>query len=632
MATFSTPSAIATAGALRVRAGFTLFEVCISLMIVAIGVLSVLILLPAGLKAQQLARFQLYAAAKAEEMVECFVNTHNANPAIDTEAFEAWDVPVSYRSQAWDLESRVATHRFGVLPLPLDLGRRLDSDNDEIQRILAEGGYLYYSQPMATTNIEEQAMAAAPPSEAQKLVFTVTGYAQANAMPLFPWKAWPYEMPYPSPPLHGLHYDQFLTPGSLKFNWRGASNCWEGTTVAIGASLPGADDDIKPVWQAYKTYCYDNAPTEANAIAYVQAALLYCQKKGLDATFYDPSPIPAPVPAFNAGTLDAAGNDAGHVAWKQVNAMRFLAHAATCMTRWQSSTTLAGGVSIPSGGGSPSLTLTHDKILYYHERCLNLIMRFSASFPYDWAVPRPLQRATMMDYPLIEYDLFSPPRSGKVWEAAGGTVDACQWRPVTGQPVRNIGLSWHFPDHPIPDGSDAGSSAYAAFWGDASHFTLTKPFDAAERCREIVFWTVDWQAFEDFETAPSAPVDASKYPFQAPMANKRFRDRMENVDFRDEQLYSYRNPEKVLLFTRPTVGLATGTDTSGMEVLNNPWQYNPDRGDGAGHRETFSGLYGADRNFNKRLDRGPLPRSTRLKAVQVARFNYYDPRLVVIAR
>ena len=44
--------------------GFTLFEVAISLVILAFGVVSIMTLFPAGLKAQQLARFQLYAAAK----------------------------------------------------------------------------------------------------------------------------------------------------------------------------------------------------------------------------------------------------------------------------------------------------------------------------------------------------------------------------------------------------------------------------------------------------------------------------------------------------------------------------------------------------------------------------------------
>ena len=64
--------------------GFTLFEVAISLVILAFGVVSIMALFPAGLKAQQLARFQLYAAAKAEEMIEQFNTAHFDNATADT--------------------------------------------------------------------------------------------------------------------------------------------------------------------------------------------------------------------------------------------------------------------------------------------------------------------------------------------------------------------------------------------------------------------------------------------------------------------------------------------------------------------------------------------------------------------
>src|SRR5260221_2019677 len=59
--------------------------------------------------------------------------------------------------------------------------------------------------------------------------------------------------------------------------------------------------------------------------------------------------------------------------------------------------------------------------------------------------------------------------------------------------------------------SDLDPAAPGNVWGDPAHATLTAPFAPAERCRQIVFWAVDWQSYEDFETAPSAPVDASKY-------------------------------------------------------------------------------------------------------------------------
>ena len=57
-----------------------------------------------------------------------------------------------------------------------------------------------------------------------------------------------------------------------------------------------------------------------------------------------------------------------------------------------------------------------------------------------------------------------------------------------------------------------------------------------------------------------------------------------------------------------------------------------DRGTGQEERKRFSGMYGADRNFNRQLDRGQVPRSVRLHATTVARFNYYDPRLPMTIR
>jgi hypothetical protein len=49
-------------------------------------------------------------------------------------------------------------------------------------------------------------------------------------------------------------------------------------------------------------------------------------------------------------------------------------------------------------------------------------------------------------------------------------------------------------------------------------------------------------------------------------------------------------------------------------------------------RKRFLGRWGADRNFNGVLDRGPLPRSIRLRAAEVSRYNFYDPRLTLKLR
>ena len=37
--------------------------------------------------------------------------------------------------------------------------------------------------------------------------------------------------------------------------------------------------------------------------------------------------------------------------------------------------------------------------------------------------------------------------------------------------------------------------------------TAIRRFEANERCRQLVYWLVDWQRYQDAETAPSAPID-----------------------------------------------------------------------------------------------------------------------------
>jgi hypothetical protein len=209
-----------------------------------------------------------------------------------------------------------------------------------------------------------------------------------------------------------------------------------------------------------------------------------------------------------------------------------------------------------------------------------------------------------------------------------------------------------------------GSGAPGVLFGDQDHFNLTAPFTASERCREIVMWSVDWQSYEDFELAPSAPVDASRYPIAGPLGKPgsvptsqtcTFDERMSVLRFRDDRLYTFRNPEKSLLFypQMKNGGLfdiksqPTGTDMTTHMIQNNEMfdgtsagygvsqdlgGLYPDQGPVKVNREVFSGLYGGDRNFNKKLDRGPVPKSVRLRALPVARFNFYDPRVQAVLR
>ncbi|MBA3846881.1 MAG: hypothetical protein H0X45_09580, partial [Planctomycetes bacterium] len=431
---------------MRSTNAFTLIEVALALALITLAVGSTMLLFPVGLKAQQLARFGLYAAMKAEEIAELAAAAPNDNTNIDSEAFQPWDVPIGYRVLAPDIEARVASPPYGIMPLPLTIARRIDSDGDEIAGVLDSGAQLYYSQATPVGQLREDVIRAVvdtPPSDVQRLVFAVIGSPQQNAIFSFPWKAWPYYAHYPSPPMHGAFLPgQYAALNAFEFTWPviDRNALFEGAVPSLGIA-DGVDADIRVVFEhhehdlryGYKPYAYDpdgGAPTRDGAVRYVQAALWYCIRKGLPKAYWDPS-----------STTPLTDFDANVPRWQQVDATRFLAHATACMTRWcdlaelgSQPSTDAAGFLIPTvtlaGVTVPALRLTHDEVVFHHETCLNLAMRYAAEDPYDWGAPRPIQRAIMTDYPLMQWDLFSPPLSGTIFETGEGvgTVPAEQWR------------------------------------------------------------------------------------------------------------------------------------------------------------------------------------------------------------
>lgn len=746
-----------SAGA-QVCVGFTLFEVGLSLMLMAFSVVSVLMLFPQGIKAQQLSRFQVYAAAKALEIVEAYNTSHNANPAVDAEAPNEWDVHISYKNLAPDLESRVSSYRFGLFPLPTLIAHRLDSDSDEIQSILAQGGYLYYSQPLATASFNPIGARANQPiaNEAQKLLCAVTGYAQQNALPGLPNKDWPYYTPYPSPPVHGWNDCwadskpgtpwSFYESSTKTMLWEDTLDADQGhmgvvfqaivkgpdlplTTLWVDNTLvksknlrrssgfwaygdqggwipdvdtssrkwlqrnpdggkrnnlqakPDAGDryDIQPVnldallgvgvANPIRTNPTTSQPTTMKelsreaAIAYFALAKWYAMKKGVSSAIREGQALPDDVNLLKTSTL-FAGTPTNPKPALAINAARLLAHAAMCVTSHFIPDNAADEQMPPVGeldiiregttngftDKAPAFVLNRVTIQNYHENCLKLVMRYAASHPYDWGSPRPLNRAIMMDFPLIQYDPFSGFTTPDTSTFAGYSYGkpAQQWNMLSAQPITNIGRSLSFPSQPLATRWPTGELAAQP----SKHFTLTREFKAADRCRQIVFWAVDWQSYEDFETAPSAPVDASRYPTSAPNRGQSAVASLMGAEFADRHQFNVRNPEKTLAFLSDMTGRPTGDES--VQILG-PDNTNPA---GAGQGNTadkgvagkliFSGRYGADRNSNGtrtetdaagrivkmfgKLDRGSLPSSVRLRAITVARFNYYDPRLPLVAR
>ena len=646
--------------------GFTLFEVALSLVIVTFGVISVLMLFPQGIKAEQLARMRIIAGVKAQEMIDVFATASNHNSSTEVEAPNAWDVAAGYKVMSPDLESRISTNRMGIAPVPSEIARRLDSESDEISKILAEGGQLFYSSRAGgSTNLEETTQASVdnhsttltqPDALTQRIVFAVVGYAQSNNLAYLPQKSWPYYAGYPSPPGHNESKASNPQPADkLIFNYNGINIAlWEGVgDVVNGTGTTDADmrevfestiagpDGQKYGYRPYGLAGTTNSKTLAGAQGYIQSALWYCARKGLTNTWY------APTEPFTVNTEVAARmNDFRLLSdsdrWKYVQAFRFLSHAALCMTRHKDLVALGGqpssvmGFPIPSapvttGLSSPSLMLTHDKILYYHELFMQMTMLYSASQPYDWGAPRPTQRAIFTDHPLIEYDLFSPRLTGKITNT---NEDAEQWHPIAARPITNIGRSMEFPASPISS-SLWDPANPTLLWGNSANFTLTKPFKAEERCRQLVFWAVDWMSYEDCETAPSGPIDASKYQFAAPMGNTAIDDmngRMGGSTWPDHHIYQYRNPEKALVFTTDVSNRTTGDNVSALRLLSADGGSSTDMGGGFDTRQRFLGRWGADRNFNGILDRGPLPPSVRLRATAISRYNFYDPRLTLKLR
>jgi len=382
--------------------------------------------------------------------------------------------------------------------------------------------------------------------------------------------------------------------------------------------------------------------------------------------------------------------------------------------------------------------VTHDMIVNWHETCLKLVMRNVAENPYDWGVYRPANRPLMTDHPLLQWDVIDslplPRLSGFIsgtqgdpnipsipaadqWP--GGGIKATQWRPIAGRSITNLGFNgagdqtWWKSGKLHQTTYQPMIPTWSSIEGDPTHFNLTKRFTAAERCRQIAVWAVDWQNYEDVESAAAAPVDASRYPLSragvgtaggarddfsyhawSPAAYGNAQPgnftavRMSPLAYTSadktfpgqgswwaQESPSFRNPEGKSVFLKAMDQVATGDqiwpwtvqsdkrgnqDTSfrysGFYLATGSWwpQHMPDEGftstitnfaviptnRGSDPRATiphdpkavFSGIHGADRNGNGVLDRGPIPAGTRLRAIEIARYNYYDPRLVMSLR
>jgi len=558
------------------RHGFTLFEVGISLVIVSVGVLSVMMLMPVGIKAQQMARFQLLASAKAIEIMSVNANQWRKWDEQRMEGQTLGLCSINQVAQTPLVEQKACNWRHGNLPVPLDIARRLDSDGDEIQKILSDGGYLFYSspRPIASTGednplLEDREV----PNETQRLVYAFVGHAQQPALANHPCKAWPYYDWYPSPPRgravmgtsspNSRHEDSWVLNGWPQLtSFQAVTTAWKA--VSFPLVIPPAN------------------PPKANVIAYRDKAKELAVALGMtvDGNGIPDLPIGTAFDAVDAYRVLAAGYIAQSLVW------------------------LTNTTYVPT---TADLTMAQKA----HEVALNWLRRHVTTDAYDWGIDRALNFQNGWDHPLLQYEMFAS-ASPAAMLASLFTVPTngdVSWRVLSGRPVINAGTSSSYgitsimagpPAPGVPIRPNGNKIEIQDSWGNqppgvVDTFNLTKPFKPADRCRQLVFWAVDWKSYVDAETTPSAPQDASRFPYDS-----------DGKGSYNGGAHKFHNPERFFTFadnTRATLAESTS------------------------NKSVYLGLFGADRNGNKRLDVGPVPASVRMRAVSVARFNFYNPRV-----
>lgn len=246
------------------RNGLTLVEVLFSLMILTTAVLSVVLLFPAGAKTLEQSRFQVYASLKAMEIADFISQSRKdwrendleipdgakvgGSIRLGTEAFDALHMP--------DIEQTLLRELGSAYPMPPQIARRLDSPGDQIQKVLDQGGLIFYCDPFVTRDGIRQAgrfghMGAAVP-ELQKLIFAVTTPAQQNLLPNHPAMAWPYYELYPFPPQGRLrlpHWAWTAQAGVNVVDGKTYNYFWDGPVKTAGSG-GSAYEGINWEWHA----------------------------------------------------------------------------------------------------------------------------------------------------------------------------------------------------------------------------------------------------------------------------------------------------------------------------------------------------------------------------------------------
>ncbi|MDA3960609.1 MAG: prepilin-type N-terminal cleavage/methylation domain-containing protein, partial [Planctomycetota bacterium] len=196
------------------RRAFTLFEVLIAMLVMAIAVLAVAGILPSGIKAQEQARYQLYASALALEILHTQANdgtTHYGTTHPENQAYGT-GMASNRNSTNLILANNIELSFRSLKPLPGALAGRLSSDGDEIAQILAGGGQIYYANGQQLRGqVRDADYNLADETIGYKMLCAVKGAPQ-NPLIRHPEIAWPYRDALLAPPVKQMdqYYDSDL--------------------------------------------------------------------------------------------------------------------------------------------------------------------------------------------------------------------------------------------------------------------------------------------------------------------------------------------------------------------------------------------------------------------------------------
>ncbi|MBA3683650.1 MAG: hypothetical protein H0W72_00155 [Planctomycetes bacterium] len=437
------------------RQGFTLFEVGISLLIMAIAVTSLLLLLPSGIQAQQATRFQLIAAGKALTIASTIVGpaTIRQTSSYNEGGSLADSAAINATTFSPDLHVYANSIFDGIgIAVPTDIARRIDSDGDEIASVLDEGGSIFYPPtfgvaPMdgGTPTMEGISYADA---SIRRLVFAFRGLPQQNLLRHHPQIAWPYIQHQP-----------------------GLGMPWERSVwAAEGIPFPPAPD--------------------------------YSTPAAIDATYLATSTVLA----VDLGFVVPLAGVADPVLWETTNPGRPLAVACLALRNHAHASVIQAsfGTATPAAESQARID---------HEWMMRFLMFAKLERPDDCRTPRPGFHVLMTDVPLLAYDLFASPATSTAYpiRRSADPLWKC-WPVLSERPVR-LPSSWSS----VQGSGAAASPPYSSWTGnnpitnqDPGHWNATAPFQPAERCRQLVVWAVDWMGYEDAEEVPSHHLDSSQ--------------------------------------------------------------------------------------------------------------------------